>query len=204
MCSSDLFHVHFSIEDANTNKNLFDDPSGKDGMSDMMRYFIGGQMAHAKAMTLFFAPTINSYKRFALDSFAPYYLAWGLDNRTTYIRVPGERGNSARVENRAACASANPYFVIAAGLIAGLDGIKNKIDPGPYYDGDVYADESGKIDTVPLYMRDAIEELKKDETFCTAMGSEITDHMITMKSAEVERFRTYVADWEFDEYSYHL
>lgn len=198
------FHVHFSLKDSAGGQNLFDDPNGKEGMSDIMRYFIGGQMAHAKAMTLFYAPTINSYKRFALDSFAPYYLAWGLDNRTTYIRVPGERGNSTRVENRAGCASANPYFVIALGLIAGLDGIKNKIDPGDYYEGDVYADESGKLDTVPLYMQDAIEALKKDKVLCEAIGPEITDQMITMKEAEVERYRTHVTQWEFDEYSYHL
>jgi glutamine synthetase len=198
------FHTHFSCNDAKTGKNLFDDPTGKEGMSDLMRYFIGGQMAHAKGMTLFFAPTINSYKRYTLNSFAPYYLAWGLDNRTTYIRVPRERGMATRVENRAACASANPYLVLAAGLIAGLDGIENRIDPGDYYVGDIYAEEPGKFETVPLYMRDAIDELEKDKVLCDALGQEIVQNIITMKRNEEERFRTFVTDWELEEYFYHL
>jgi glutamine synthetase len=198
------FHTHYSFNDANTGENVFDDPAGKEGMSDLMRYFIGGQMAHAKGMTLFFAPTINSYKRYVLNSFAPYYLAWGLDNRTTYIRVPRERGKATRVENRAACASANPYLVLAVGLIAGLDGIENRIEPGEYYVGDIYAEEPGKFETVPLYMRDAIDELEKDKVLCDALGEEIVQNILSMKRNEEERFRTYVTDWEFKEYFYHL
>jgi glutamine synthetase len=198
------YHVHFSINDPETGKNLFDDPGGKDGISDLMRHFIGGQMAHAKGMTLFFAPTINSYKRYVLNAFAPYYLAWGLDNRTTYIRVPRERGGATRVENRAACASANPYLVLAVGLIAGLDGIENKTEPGDYYVGDIYTEEPGKFETVPLYLSDAIEELKKDTTLCEAIGPEIIQNYTCVKENEVERFRTYVTDWEFNEYCYHL
>ena len=161
-------------------------------------------MEHAKGMTPFFAPNINSYKRYVLNSFAPYYLAWGLDNRTTYIRVPRERGSATRVENRAPCASANPYLVIAVGLIAGLDGIERKIDPGDYYVGDIYTEEPGKFDTVPFYLHEAVEELKKDKILCEAIGPEIIQNFTTMKLAEAERFRTFVTDWEFQEYSYHL
>ncbi|RLB13472.1 MAG: glutamine synthetase [Deltaproteobacteria bacterium] len=198
------YHTHYSINDAKTGKNIFDDPAGREGMSDLMRYFIGGQMAHAKGATLFFAPTINSYKRYVLNSFAPYYLAWGLDNRTTYIRVPGERGMATRVENRAACASANPYLVLAAGLIAGLDGIEKQIDPGEYYVGDIYTEEPGKFETVPLYMRDALDELEKDKVLCEAIGPQIVQNILAVKRNEEERFRTYVTDWEFNEYFYHL
>jgi glutamine synthetase len=198
------FHTHYSINDAKSGKNAFDDPSGKEGMSDLMRYFIGGQMAHAKGMTLFFAPTINSYKRYVLNSFAPYYLAWGLDNRTTYIRIPDERGRATRVENRAACASANPYLVFAVGLIAGLDGIEKKTDPGDYYVGDIYAEEPGKFETVPFYMRDAIDALEKDAVLSDAVGSEIVSNILAVKRNEEERFRTAVTDWEFNEYFYHL
>ena len=198
------FHTHYSINDAKSGKNVFDDPSGKEGMSNLMRYFIGGQMAHAKGMTLFFAPTINSYKRYVLNSFGAYYLGWGLDNRTTYIRVPAERGMATRVENRAACASANPYLVFAVGLIAGLDGIEKKTDPGDYYVGDIYAEEPGRFETVPLYMRDAIEELEKDKILREAIGPHIVENILTIKRNEEERFRTHVTDWEFNEYFYHL
>jgi glutamine synthetase len=198
------YHAHYSINDPKSGKNLFEDPKGKERMSDLMRHFIGGQMAHAKGMTLFFAPTVNSYKRYVLNSFAPYYLAWGLDNRTTYIRIPKERGPATRVENRAACGSANPYLVFAVGLIAALDGIENKIDPGDYYVGDIYAEDPGKFETVPLYMRDAIEELEKDKVICEAIGPEIIQNITTIKRTEEERFRTHVTDWEFNEYFYHL
>jgi glutamine synthetase len=198
------FHTHYSINDMKTGKNVFDDPAGKEGMSDLMRYFIGGQMAHAKGMTLFFAPTINSYKRYVLNSFAPYYLAWGLDNRTTYIRIPAERGMATRVENRAACASANPYLVFAVGLIAGLEGIEKQTDPGDYYVGDIYTEEPGKFDTVPFYLRDAIEELEKDKVLCEAIGPQIVENVLAIKRNEEERFRTCVTDWEFNEYFYHL
>ena len=198
------FHIHFSVNDIETGRNLFDDPNGKEGMSDLMLYFIGGQMAHAKAMTPFLAPNINSYKRYVLNSFAPYYIAWGLDNRTTYIRVPRERGAATRVENRAACASANPYLAIAVALIAGLDGIENQIDPGDYYVGDIYTEEPGKFDTMPFYLHEAIELLKQDEVLCEAIGEEIINNYTTVKMSEVERFRSYVTDWEINEYFYHL
>lgn len=197
-------HLHFSINDLNTGKNLFDDPDGKDGLSELMRHFIAGQMAHAKAMTSFFAPNINSYKRYVLDSFAPYYLAWGLDNRTTYIRVPRERGKATRVENRAACASANLYLAIAVGLLAGIDGIEKKMNPGDFYGGNIYGEEPGKFETVPLYLHEAVCELKKDANLCEAIGPEIIQNFTTMKIGEAERFRTHVTNWEFNEYSYHL
>jgi glutamine synthetase len=139
-----------------------------------------------------------------LNNFAPYYIAWGLDNRTTYIRVPRERKGGTRIENRAACASTNPYLSLAVGLIASLDGIENKMDPGDYYVGDIYAEEPGKYEVMPLYMRDAIEELEKDEFLCNAIGPEIIQNFLAVKKNEEERFRTAITDWEFNEYFYHL
>ena len=197
-------HLHFSINDTKTGKNLFYDPNGEQSMSALMRNFIAGQMAHAKGMTPFFAPNVNSYKRYVLGNFAPYYLAWGLDNRTTYIRVPRERGKATRVENRAACASVNPYLAVAVGLIAALDGIEKKMDPGDFYVGDIYREEPGKFETAPLYLHEAVAELKKDDVLCEAIGPEIVQNFTTMKMGEAERFRTHVTDWEFNEYSYHL
>jgi glutamine synthetase len=197
-------HLHFSISDAQTGKNLFDDPNAEEGISDLMRHAIAGQMAHAKGMTLFFAPNINSYKRYVLNSFAAYYLAWGYDNRSTYIRVPRERGRATRIENRAPCASSNPYLATAVSLIAALEGVEKKLEPLEPYDGDIYQEPPGNYETVPLYMRDAIEELKKDTVLCEAIGPEIVQNILAVKTAEEERFRTHVTDWEFKEYSYHL
>jgi len=198
------YHVHQSLVDIENNNNVFYDPDCEDGISDIQRYFIGGQLAHAKGMSAFLAPTINSYKRFVQDSFAPYNIAWGGDNRTTYCRVPDEREGGSRVENRAACASANPYLVMAATLAAGLDGIKNKIDPGDRADDDVYHDESGRYETVPFYLRDAIEELKMDSAMAEAFSPELIAAFVALKEKEESRFKTAVTDWEFNEYSYHL
>jgi len=198
------YHIHLSLSDPATRKNLFDDPAGQHGVSDLTRYFIGGQMAHAKGMSAFFAPTINSYKRYVPDSFAPYYLAWGLDNRTVYCRVPGERGPATRVENRAPCASANPYLIFAAAFAAGLDGIENKIDPGEHAVGDIYGVEPGTYDTVPFYLRDALEELKADKVLCEAMGPELVQAFVALKEDELDRFRKHVTDWEFNEYAFQL
>lgn len=198
------YHIHLSLSDPETKKNLFDDPNGEFGMSELMRYFLGGQMAHAKGMSALLAPTINSYKRYVPDSFAPYYLAWGLDNRTVYCRVPGERGPATRVENRAPCASANPYLVYAAAFAAGLDGIENKIEPGEHAVGDIYGVEPGTYETVPFYLQNALEELKADKVLCDAMGPELIQAFVALKEDELARFRKHVTDWEFKEYSFQL
>ena len=161
-------------------------------------------MAHAKGMSALLAPTINSYKRHVPDAFVPYYLVWGRDNRTVYCRVPDERGSATRIENRAPCASANPYLVFAAAFAAGLDGIENKIDPGEHAVGDVYRAEPGIYETVPFYLRDALDHLKADKVLCDAMGPELIQAFVALKEDELERFRLHVTDWEFKEYSYQL
>ena len=198
------YHIHLSLSDPETRKNLFDEPSGQYGISDLMRWFIGGQMAHAKGMSALFAPTINSYKRYVPDSFAPYWLAWGLDNRTVYCRVPGERGRATRVENRAPCASANPYLTFAAAFAAGLDGIENKIEPGAPAEGDIYGAEPGTYEAVPFYLQEALELLKADEVLCDAMGPELIRAFVALKEDELDRFRKHVTDWEYNEYAFQL
>tara|TARA_B100000586_G_scaffold49606_1_gene32980 strand:+ start:1621 stop:2949 length:1329 start_codon:yes stop_codon:yes gene_type:complete len=198
------YHIHLSLNDIESGNNAFDDPDARDGMSELQRYFIGGQLAHAKGISALLAPTINSYKRYVPDSFAPYFIAWGGDNRTVYCRVPDERGTAARVENRAACASANPYLAIAATLAAGLDGIENKIDPGEPAKCDIYHDESGQYEPMPFYLRDAISALKADTFLNEIFSPELLSAFIALKEREEDRFRTTVTDWEFNEYSYHL
>jgi len=198
------YHIHTSINDPKSGKNLFEDPKAENGVSDRLRYFLGGQMAHAKGMSAILAPTINSYARFVLGAFCPYYLVWGWDNRTVYCRVPAERGAGTRVENRAPCASANPYLALAAVLAAGMDGIENKIDPGQPAPDDVYGAEPGTYETVTFWLRDALEDLKADTVLCDALGPELIQAYVALKEHEIERFRTHVTDWEFNEYSYHL
>ncbi len=198
------YHIHASLFDSQSGKNLFEDPAGENGVSDQLRYFLGGQMAHAKGMSAILAPTINSYRRFVLGAFCPFYLVWGWDNRTVYCRVPAERGSATRVENRGPCASANPYLALAAVLAAGLDGIENKIDPGEPAPDDVYGAEPGTFETVTFWLQDALEDFKADKVLCDALGPELVQVYLALKEHEIERFRTSVTDWEFNEYSYHL
>jgi len=198
------YHIHASLNDPDSGKNLFDDPAAENGVSDQLRYFLGGQMAHAKGMSAILAPTINSYRRFVLGAFCPYYIAWGWDNRTVYCRVPAERGSATRVENRGPCASANPYLAMAAVLAAGLDGIENKIDPGEPAPEDVYGAEPGTLETVTFWLQDALKDLKADKVLCDALGPELVQAFLALKKHEIERFRTSVTDWEFNEYAYHL
>jgi glutamine synthetase len=198
------YHIHASLFDPGSGKNLFEDTSAENGVSEQLRYFLGGQMAHAKGMSAIMAPTINSYRRFVLGAFCPFYLAWGWDNRTVYCRVPAERGSATRVENRGPCASANPYLAMAAVLAAGLDGIENKIDPGQPAPDDIYGSEPGTYETVTFWLQDALEDFKADEVLGDALGAELVKAFVALKEHEIERFRTSVTDWEFNEYAYHL
>ena len=198
------YHIHVSLGDPKSGRNLFEDPKAENGVSDQLRYFLGGQMAHAKGMSAILAPTINSYARFVIGAFCPYYLVWGWDNRTVYCRVPAERGSATRVENRGPCASANPYLAMATVLAAGLDGIENKIDPGEPVSGDVYGAAPGTYETVTFDLRQALADLKADKSLCDALGPELLQAFVALKEHEIERFRTHVTDWEFNEYSYHL
>ena len=198
------YHIHASLRDPKSGRNIFEDPTADNGVSDQLRYFLGGQMAHAKGMAAILMPTINSYRRFVLGAFCPFYLAWGWDNRTVYCRVPAERGAATRVENRAPCASANPYLAMAAVLAAGLDGIENKIDPGEPAPGDIYGSEPGTYETVTFWLQDALKDFKDDKVLCEALGPELVQAYLALKEHEIERFRTSVTDWEFNEYAYHL
>ena len=198
------YHIHASLNDPGSGKNLFDDPAAENGVSDTLRYFLGGQMAHAKGMSAILAPTINSYRRFVLGAFCPFYLAWGWDNRTVYCRVPFERGSATRVENRGPCASANPYLAMAAVLAAGLDGIENKTDPGEPAPEDVYGSDPGSFNNVTFWLQDALKDFKADTVLCDALGPELVQAFLALKEHELERFRTSVTDWEWNEYSYHL
>jgi glutamine synthetase len=198
------YHIHASLNDPGSGKNLFDDPNAENGVSETLLHFLGGQMAHAKGMSAILAPTINSYRRFVLGAFCPFYLAWGWDNRTVYCRVPAERGSATRVENRGPCASANPYLAMAAVLAAGLDGIENKIDPGEPAPEDVYGADPGTFNNVTFWLQDALEDFKADAALCDALGPELIQAFLAIKEHELERYRTSVTDWEFNEYAYHL
>ena len=123
-----------------------DDPDGEAGISTELRHFVAGTLEHAPALMAFLNPTVNAYRRILPDSLAPIAGNWGLDNRTTFVRIPPERGSACRLEIRVGDGAANPHLITAAILFAGIDGLKRELDPPAPLEGDAYhlpADEQG-------------------------------------------------------------
>ena len=197
-------HFHISLDDMETGENLFHDENTPDKMSPLLKNFVAGVLKHAKALTAFLAPTVNCYKRYQPDSFAPYYIGWGYDNRTTYIRIPDERGKGTRAEIRAGSAAANPYLALGGMLAAGLDGIKNKLEPSEIITTDLYHDMKKQSEIVPKSLYRSLRELENDEWMCKCAGEDLINNFIAIKQMEVESFANSVTDWEWKTYSYHL
>ncbi len=197
-------HFHISLNDLNSGDNIFYDPQGKDEMSDVMKQFIAGVIKHARPLTALLSPTINCYKRYRLDSFAPVHIGWGYDNRTTYVRIPEDRGKATRVEVRAGSAAANPYLALGGILAAGLDGIMNHLELPPAVTTDLYHDSDRQVEMVPRSLFRALTELEQDEWLCDCLGKELVTSYIALKQMEVDNYTYMVTDWEWDNYAYHI
>ncbi len=195
------FHLHFSTwsEDG---KPLFDDPSTPDGLSKVAHHAIAGVLAHAPALTALSNPTINSYKRFGPDTLAPWLVDWGLDNRSAMVRIPPERGKSSRMECRVGDASANPYLAIAGLLAAAYLGVRDELEPPAALEG--YGYDPSKADMLPGKLDIALDALEADTEFAAVLGEPFVKAFTTYKRNEIERFNSWITDWEFKEYTYHL
>src|SRR5437016_5194591 len=180
-------HIHMSLWDAKKKKSLF-------GADDaLFRYFLGGWMKHIRETFAFYAPYPSSYKRYVPGSFAPTGIAWSHDNRTAGFRIVGS-GKSLRIECRAAGADANAYLAFAATLAAGLDGIENKIEPPPPFEGDVYAAQ--ELPHVPHTLNESIAALESSPFARTAFGDDVIDHYLHFFRTEQRKFDAAVTDWE--------
>jgi glutamine synthetase len=188
-------HVHVSLWDSNGNQPYFpgDMEIGPVHASDTFRWFLGGWMKHAAELIGFYAPSVNSYKRFQEGSFAPTGIAWSYDNRTAGFRIVGH-GSSLRIECRIPGADANPYMVYAAALAAGLDGIENRTEPPPIFQGDIY--EAAELPRVPRTLRDAITELEHSELARDAFGQDVVEHYLHFLTTEQRKFDEIVTCWE--------
>jgi glutamine synthetase len=195
------FHIHFSLD--REDDNAFADHGDPDGVSAELRHFSAGVLAHAGALSAFLNPTVNAYRRLVPDSLAPTHANWGWDNRTSFIRIPAERGRASRVEVRVGDGSANPYLAIAAILFAGLHGVRDKLELGPPVGGDAYTlSEPGE--PLPTSLDAALDALAADAVLRDAMGPQIVDTFLAMKRFELDRHRQWVSDWELAEYLHHL
>jgi glutamine synthetase len=181
-------HIHLSLR-GEDGTPVFADGHG---FSDTFESFIAGQLACLRELTLFFAPNINSYKRFAVGSFAPTAAAWGKDNRTCSMRVVGH-GNSLRVENRLPGGDVNPYLAIAAMIAAGLHGIDNELPLEDETAGNAYEADKPHV---PTSLREARELFAGSETARSAFGEEVVEHYLNMARVEIEAFEAAVTDWE--------
>jgi glutamine synthetase len=200
-------HYHMSLADAGTGRNLFLDESREFGLSDLGRWYMGGILHHARALSALLAPLVNSYKRLIRGSprsgatWAPVYITYGPLNRTQMIRIPGP----GRIENRVVDGGANPYLACAVTLAAGLDGIDRKIDPGPANRDNLYElseDELRRrgVDFLPTTLREAIECLERDDVVRAALGPCYADYYAGVKLEEWRQYHQSVSQWEIDSY----
>ena len=185
-------HIHTSVFDTNGKKNLFWDRKRKKE-STLFRQFLGGQMRYCREFFLFFASTVNAYKRYQPESFAPTCIAWAYDNRTTGYRVIGER-ESFRFENRTPGADSNPYLAFAATLAAGLAGIEEELDCGDAYKGDAY--QASGLPRVPTRLTEAADALGNSQCARRAFGDAVVDHYVYLARHEAKEFASAVTDWE--------
>ena len=183
-------HIHQSLVD-DDGKPVFVDEDGEE--TDTFRHFLGGMRNHVKELALFIAPSVNSYKRYASESWAPTSVSWGRDNRTCGFRVVGH-GPSRRVECRIPGADANPYLAFAGLLAAGLDGIENQTDPGPELKGNAY--EAGEADPFPSALREAKELWDGSDFVTKAFGEAVQKHYSNYARYEQQEFDQVVTDYE--------
>jgi glutamine synthetase len=185
-------HIHISLWDER--KNLFWNGASKHpGASKVFRQFLGGLLKYSPELCCFFAPTINSYKRYQPASWAPTKMAWSHDNRTVGFRIVGE-GNSFRIENRMPGADANPYLAYAAMIAAGLAGIEEKLDCGNEYRGNAYTDQN--LPALPSSLREAATLLDRSRLARKAFGEEVTAFYVHTARLEAAAFDNAVTDWE--------
>jgi glutamine synthetase len=186
-------HIHFSLW--RDGKNAFPGNAalGPLKASDTFRYFLGGWIAHVPDVMVFYAPTINSYKRYVDASWAPTRLAWSHDNRTAGFRVVGE-GQSLRIECRIPGADCNPYLALAASLASGLEGIANKIEPPECFIGDIY--QAKNLPRVPYTLADANEKFASSAFCRKAFGEAVVEHYSHFYRTEAQAYDKAVTDWE--------
>ena len=203
-------HFHISLIDKKTGLNAFNDPDAEFGLTGLARNFLAGVLKHARANTVFTAPTINCYKRYRVNSFAPHSATWGMENRTVGVRLKGCRGQSTHFENRLACGGANPYLLALSTLAAGLEGIRSKPDlAAPVTD---IAYTRTDVPRLPFTLDEAVEAFEQDTDLHSVLHPEFIKLVTAVKKFEVamarnkfpdygtEAFNNRVDPWEWDYY----
>lgn len=197
--------MHVNISLFRGDENAFYDPQMPNNISDLARFFVGGLIEHACAVTAIANPLINSYKRLVSGFEAPVYITWSGPNRSSLIRIPAGRGLSTRLEFRSPDPTCNPYLTFAVILAAGMDGIKRGIDPGDAVDLNVYhlteaERRSMGIKTLPANLKEALDYLEGDKVIRSALGEHVFENIMRLGRLEWEAYNTYVHPWEVERY----
>ncbi len=190
-------HIHLSLWHEGENAFTGEEALGPVLGSDVFRWFLGGWMKHVSDVMVFYAPTINSYKRYQDFSWAPTRIAWSYDNRTAGFRVVG-KGKSLRIECRIPGADCNPYLAYSAALASGLDGIINKIEPPEIFEGDIYSAQD--LPRVPYTLEHAVDIFSQSEFAKRVFGDDVVEHYTHFYRTEIESFNQWVTDWERKRY----
>jgi len=184
-------HIHLSVRGTDGTPVMAD----KDrpyGFSKLMEHWIAGQLATMRELSLFFAPNINSYKRYVEGSFAPTAVAWGLDNRTCALRVVGH-GHSLRVENRVPGGDVNQYLAVAALIAGGLYGIEHELELEPIFEGNAYVSDAPRV---PASLREAAALFQGSEIAISAFGEDVVAHYLNNARIEQAAYDAAITDWE--------
>ena len=197
------FHLHLSVTDVEGG-HMMDEADGS--LSLVSQRMMAGILEHAPALVAVCNPTVNAYKRLGPDTMAPYRANWGYDNRTTFVRIPPERGAGGRLEVRVGDGAANPYVMIAVILAAALDGLHRQLECPPVSEGWSYTDESREV--LPMTLGDALDALKADAFLMGIIGEPFVAAFETLKRDEIARYEAAVDEpatrdvtaWEIDEY----
>ena len=186
-------HIHVSLWQEGKNAFIGEETVGPLQASSVFKWFLGGWIKYVPDVMVFYAPTINSYKRYVDGSWAPTRMAWSVDNRTAGFRVVGS-GSSLRIECRIPGADCNPYLAFAAAIASGLQGIKDQIEPPECFIGDIY--EAKHLPHVPKSLREATEIFQQSEFAKSTFGEAVVTHYAHFYQQEITAFEASVTDWE--------
>lgn len=198
-------HVHLELFRGGT--CVFYDPDEEHHLSQTARYFIGGILEHAPAMTALTNPTVNSYKRLVPHHEAPIHITWGVYNRSSLVRIPNQTGKnrSVDIEVRHPDPSANPYLAFAAIVHAGLEGVRHQREPGPPIEKNTYALDDRQlkehgVGMLPRTLGEALEALHSDQVMQDALGPVAAAAFLDLKQREWQDFLTHISSWEYQRY----
>jgi glutamine synthetase len=199
-------HTHQSLHDLKTGANIFSNPDNEYGLSDIARYFLAGQLRHARAMCAVLSPLVNSYKRLGTSFEAPVYVTWAHINRGALIRVPSNmpgKEEHTRLELRCPDPSSNPYLAAAVMLQAGLDGIRQRMPlPEPLEETLLGQDKVRlrRAEVLPTSLGEALDALAEDDVILSALGPHISDSYLGAKQQEFDEYNRQVTSWEIERY----